>query len=203
MTRALVLAIVLSVWCAACVRTSGRYAGHYDRAQHIYTLKTIGLRLTLPPSWLIRTKRHQFTVPLVLRPDQEQVLEAYDASAKLGLVIVVQPGPVAAIAELVQRMQAMPETHLHDHMADASATSVRQLSLEKISVNKHDAAAWIYTATDTTGGRPVDTTVSFYILKVREHYVYLTFSTPAAAYESAKPTIESVLRTVTLSEAQG
>lgn len=203
MTRVLVLAIVVSVWCAACVRTSGRYTGHYDRVQHIYTVKSVGLRLTLLPTWLIRTQQQQFTVPLALRPDQEQVLEAYDASAKLGLVVVVQPGPVAEIAELVQRMQAVSEAHLHDQMAGAPATAVRQLSLEKISLNDHDAAAWIYTATDTTGGLPIDTTVSFYILKVREHYVYLTFSTPAAAYESAKPTIESVLRTVTLSEAQG
>jgi hypothetical protein len=176
-----------------------RDAGHYNRTQYVYTNDQAGLRLTLPPPWLVRTERQRFTVPLALRPDQVQVLEAYHAAANLGLVAVVQAGPVAGIDELVQRMRAVPEARLHGPLPGVSARDIRQRFLGKVGINGHDAAAWIYTATDTAGGQPIEMTVSFYILKIREHYVYLTFSTPAETYENAQPVMEAVLRTVTLS----
>lgn len=199
MIRALTLAVIVCIGCAACAGTSVRDAGHYDRTQYVYTNERAGLRLTLPPPWLVRTERRRFTVPLALRPDQEQVLEAYHTPADLGLVIVVQTGPVVEIDELLQRMQTAPEARLHGQLPGASARDVRQRFLGKVSIGGRDAAAWIYTATDAAAGQPVDMTVSFYILKIREHYVYLTFSTPAEIYENARPVVDSVLRTVTRS----
>jgi hypothetical protein len=132
----------------------------------------------------------EFTIPIPLRPDQEQVLEAYDPTSQLGLVAVVQQGPLAEIPDLVQRMQRVSEERLATQLQRPDATNFRQISLRQIVVNGHATAEWIYTATDATGGQPVDITVSYYIVKVGENYVYLTFSVPAAQYAGTRPAIE-------------
>jgi hypothetical protein len=197
MMRTLALAIIVSLGCAACARLSVREAGYYDRTRYEYRNDQAGLRMTLPPPWLVRTKQDRFTVPLALRPDQEQILEAYHDAANLGLVVVVQTGPVAEIPELLQRMQAIPETRRHDQRPEVSTQDIQERFLGKVSINGRDAVAWIYTVAETADGQSTATTVIFYILKIQEHYVYLTFSTPAETYVDAQPVVESVLRTVT------
>ena len=199
MIRMLTCVILVSMGCAACAATSVRDAGRYDHTRYVYHNDQAGLRLTLPPPWLVRTEQDRFTVPLVLRPDQEQILEAYHDTAHLGLVAVVQTGPVAATAELLQRMQAVPETQRHRWLSNASVRDLQERFLGKVNINGHDAVAWIYTATDIAGGQPTAITVSFYILKIQGHYVYLTFSTPAEAYAKAQPVMASILHTMTRS----
>jgi hypothetical protein len=195
MIQRLLLVVLIGWLCVACTSTPSRFAGHYNRADHIYYNHTAGFRLVLPPPWAIRTMPQDFTIPVRLRPDQEQALEAYDPASKLGLVVVVQQGPLAEIPALVQQMQTVSQERLATQFQRPDATDFRQLSLRKIVVNGRETAEWIYTATDTTGGQPIDITVSYYIVKVRENYVYLTFSIPAAQYAATRPTIESILYT--------
>ncbi len=193
----LALVTLVGLLCAACASTPTRQVEDDDRTGHIYFNNTLGFRLTIPRHWTLVTRRQSFTVPLQLRFDQEQVLEAHNPDAELGLVIVIQHGPVAAIQALVQSMQSVSVNRLGEPFIGPSTTDVRQLSVRPIVVNGLKAAKWIYTAKDTTGGVPIDTTVSFFILIVKEHYVYLTFATPTARYVTAKPTIEAILRTFT------
>ncbi len=195
MRRLFALAILLLGLYTACASSPVRYAGHYNRTEHIYRNTTVGFRLRLPQHWAVTTKRRDFTVPLDLRPDQEQVLEAYDPNAKLGLVIVIQQGPVVEVAKLVQRMQEVPPAQRRRQLQSPQATDVRQIRIRKIEVNGYEAAEWVYTATDTTARPPVNITVSSYILKVSDHYVYLTFSVPASQTEAAGPAIQAILHT--------
>jgi hypothetical protein len=192
-----ILAVLVGWVCTACVSTPIRYAGHYDYTRHVYVNDEVGFQLILSPRWSVATTPGSFTVPLALRPDQEQVLEAYDLIMRLGLVIVIQQGPLLPIAELVQRMQAMPEAQVSQTLSNPQATDVRQQTIRRIDVNGHDTAEWIYTATDTTSGIPVDMTVSTYILKVGEQYVYVTFSIPTAQHDTARSVIDAVLYTFT------
>jgi hypothetical protein len=197
MMKSIRLAILVgTLLCTACTPT--RFAGQYERTDYVYTNEAAGFRLTIPPPWLVYTQHQDFTVPLQLRPDQEQVLEAYEPAAKLGVVIVVQQGPLLAIDELVRRMQAVPEGRVTQHLRTPYATDFRQLALRTLIVKGRHVAEWIYTVRDTTAGSPVDITVSSYIVKVGERYVYLTFSVPAAQYGAAKPVITSLLNTLTL-----
>jgi hypothetical protein len=196
MIRHVLLAILVGWLCVACASTPGRFAGHYNPANQIYTNQAAGFRLMLPQTWVVRTAPHNFTVPILLRPDQNKVLEAYDAASKLGLVVVVQQGPLADIATLVQKMQTVPEERLTQQLSRSDASDFRQLSVRQIVVHGRDTAEWVYTATDPTGGQPVEMTVSNYIVKVRENYVYLTFSIPAAQYPGARSTIDAVLSTL-------
>jgi hypothetical protein len=189
------LAILAGWACTACVSTPTRYTGHYDYTRHVYVNDTVGFQLLLPQPWFVATAPQNFTVPLALRADQEQVLEAYDPTAQLGLVIVVQQGPLLDIATLVRRMQGVPEDQIAQHLGSALAANVRQRTVRHIVVNGYDAAEWIYTATDTTAGLPVDITVNTYILKVGEYYVYLTFSVPAAQDATSQPAIDAILYT--------
>jgi hypothetical protein len=147
---------------------------------------------------VIYTKSSDFAVPLQLQPDQEQVLEAYNPTVELGLVLVIQEGPLIEIADLVQKMQAIPAERLGEQLAVANTNNVQSLSLRTTTVNGVAAAEWIYTATDATGGIPVNMTVSFFILKVGERYVYITFSVPSTRYTLAKPLIDATLHTFTL-----
>lgn len=149
---------------------------------------------------MIYTKSSDFALPLQLQPDQEQVLEAYNPTVELGLVLVVQEGPLIEIADFVQKMQEIPAERLGEQLAAANSTNVQSLSLRTTRVHGVEAAEWIYTATDTTGGIPVHMTVSFFILKVGERYVYITFSVPSTQYTLAKPLIDATLRTFTLTE---
>jgi hypothetical protein len=190
-----ILAVLVGWVCTACVSTSTRYAGYYDRTQHVYVNDKVGFQLTFRPRWFVTTTPGNFSVPLALRPDQEQVLEAYDPITRLGLVIIVQQGPLLTIDELVQRMQAMPEAQVSQNLSNPQATDVRQHTIRHIVVNGYDTAEWIYTATDTTAGLPVDITVSTYILQAREQYVYLTFSTPTVQDATSRPAIEAILHT--------
>ena len=194
MTKSTVLAVLVGVLLTACTPT--RFAGHYERADNIYANDAAGFSLTIPPHWVVYTQRQDFTVPLQLRPDQEQVLEAYDPTFRLGLVIVVQQGPLLAIDELVRRMQAVPEDQVAQRLRAPYATDFRQLGLRTLVLKGREVAEWIYTVRDTTAGR--DVTVSSYIVKAGERYVYLTFSIPAAQYGAAKPVITSLLHTLTL-----
>lgn len=198
MKTRIVLAALVAGLCVACASTSPRFAGHYDRVNHRYLNDTVGFHIAIPTRWAIYTQSRDFAMPLQLQPDQEQVLEAYDPASQLGLVLVVQDGPLLNIADLVQKMQTFPEERITDQLTAVNATDVQQLSVRTAVINGHEAAEWIYTATDTTGGLPVDVTVSFFILKVRERYVYITFSVPSPQYADVKPAIESVLRTFTL-----
>jgi hypothetical protein len=179
--------------CTACVSTPTRYAGHYDYTRHVYVNNKVGFQLILSPRWSVATAPGNFTVPLALRSDQEQVLEAYDLVTRLGLVIIIQQGPLLPIDELVQRMQALPEAQVSQHLSNPQATDVRQHTIRRIDVNGYDTAEWIYIATDTTAGLSVDMTVSTYILKINEQYVYLTFSIPTSQDATARPAIDAVL----------
>jgi hypothetical protein len=195
MRKVLVLAAFLAGLCTACVSAPVRFAGHYDRTKHVYVNTSVGFLLTIPQQWAIATTHRDFTVPLDLRSDQEQVLEAYNPDSKLGFVIVVQQGPLAEITDLVQRMQAVSENQVTQQLHSPQAMDVQQTLIRNITVNHHEAAEWIYTARDTTAGQPIEITVSFYILKVGEHYVYLTFSTPTAQAAASRPAIEYILGT--------
>lgn len=190
-----ILAVLVGWVCTACVSTSTQYAGYYNRTQHVYVNDKVGFQLTLPPRWFVVTTPGKFSVPLALRPDQEQVLEAYDPITRLGLVIIVQQGPLLTIDELVQRMQEMPEAQVSQNLSNPQTTDVRQHTIRRIVVNGYDTAEWIYTATDTTAGLPVDITVSTYILQVREQYVYVTFSIPTAQDATSRPAIDAILYT--------
>jgi hypothetical protein len=195
------LGIACVVWlCTSCASTPRRFAGHYDRLNNLYVNQTVGFSLTIPTGWVIYTKSSDFAVPLQLQPDQEQVLEAYNPEVELGLVLVIQEGPLIEISDLVQKMQAMPAERLGEQFAAANTTNVQPLSLRTTTVSGSEAAEWIYTATDTTGGIPVNMTVSFFILKVGERYVYITFSVPSTRYPMVKSLIDSTLRTFTLTE---
>jgi hypothetical protein len=194
--------VALVAWlCTACVSTSRHFVGHYDRINDLYTNKTVGFSLSIPEHWAIYTDSRNFTLPLQLQADQQQVLEAYDPTSHLGLVVVVQDGPVLDIAELVQRMQAVPEERLADYLTAAHATNVQQRSIRSTRINGYEAAEWIYTATDTTGVNPLNVTMSFFIFKVGERYVYVTFSIPSAQYAAAQPAMRSILKTFTLTAA--
>jgi hypothetical protein len=195
MRRVVILAVLAGWACTACVSTPTRYTGHYDRARYVYVNDKVGFQLTFSPRWFVATVPGNFSVPLALRPDQEQVLEAYDPLTRLGLVIIIQQGPLLAIDELVQRMQALQEAQGSQNLSNPQATDVQQQTIRRIDVNGYDTAEWIYTATDTTAGLPVDMTVSTYILKVGEQYVYLTFSIPTAQDAAARPAIEAILQT--------
>jgi hypothetical protein len=195
MLSRLVIAALISLLCAACAPTPIRYAGYYDRARNVYTNPTAGFRLTLPPHWVTYATPQAFTVPQDLRPDQEQVLEAYDPNAQLGLVIVVQQGPVADVDTLVQRMQAVPEAPLTAYLASPTTTGFQQLGVRKTVINTHEAAEWIYTAQDTTGGQPLAVTVHTYIFAVAGNYVHIAFSVPSPQYDAVHPTIEQVVQT--------
>ena len=189
------LAVLVGWACTACVSTPTRYAGHYDYTRQVYVNDTVGFQLLLPQPWFVATTPQNFTVPLALRADQEQVLEAYDPTAQLGLVIVVQQGPLLDIATLVRHMQAVPEAQVAQHLGSPPAANVRQRTIRHIVVNGYDAAEWIYTATDTTAGLPVEITVNTYILKIGEYYVYLTFSVPTAQDATSQPAIDTILYT--------
>ena len=197
MKRVLVLLGLAGLLLTACA-PKPRYPGRYDRHDRVYTNESLGFQLTFPPQWVITTSRQFFTVPLDLRPDQERVLEAYDSVANLGVVVVIQHGPVAEIAQLVQRMQAMPVEQAGERLVGPHTTDVRQHSLRRITVQGQDVAEWVYTAKDTTGAVAVNTTVSFFILKLQDHYVYLTFASPEAQYDATKPTIEAIVQTFRL-----
>jgi hypothetical protein len=83
----------------------------------------------------------------------------------------------------------------------AHVTDVQQLSVRTTLVNGYEAAEWIYSATDMTGGQPIKVTVSFFILKVNERYVYLTFSVPSSRYATTQPAMTSILQTFTRTSA--
>jgi hypothetical protein len=197
MTRLIVLGLLVGGLCAACAHT-----GAYRHADAVYTNSTLGFRLTLPPPWVVHTRPEDFRIPLQLRPDQERVVEAYHPPAQLGLVIVVQQGPLADIAALVKKMQAASAADLAKHLTRSDVTDFRQLLVQKILVNGRETAEWVYTVTDRTGGTPVEVTVSYYITKVAEQYVYLTFTVPSAQYAVARHTIESTLATFSVSQSQ-
>jgi hypothetical protein len=195
MRSVVVLAVLVGWVCTACVGTSTRYAGYYDRTRHVYVNNALGFQLLFPAHWFVATAPQDFTVPLALRADQAQVLEAYDAASSVGLVIVIQQGPLLDIDALVQRMQAVQADQVAQRLASPQATDVQQHMVRKIIVNGYEAAEWVYTATDATAGTPVDVTVSTYILKVSDHYVYLTFSVPTAADTASRAAIDAILYT--------
>jgi PsbP-like protein len=201
MRKRIVFAALVAWLCTACASTSRSVGGHYDRVNDLYTNETVGFSLAIPERWAIYTDSADFALPLQLQPDQEQVLEAYDPVFQLGLVVVVQDGPLLDIDALVQKMRAMSEERLAKQLTAAHVTNVQQLSVRTTLVNGHEAAEWIYTATDMTGGRPLKMTVSFFILKVNERYVYLTFSVPSHLSATAQPTMTSILKTFTLTSA--
>ena len=195
MLSRLSLAVLITLLCTACAYTPLRYAGSYDHARHIYSNLAAGFQLALPPHWVTSTIPQAFTVPQRLRPDQEQVLEAYDPQSQLGLVIVVQQGPVADVETLVQRMQAVPEAPLTAYLASPTTTGFRQLGVRKTVINTYEAAEWLYATQDTTGGQPLDITVHTYIFNVAGNYVHIAFSVPSPHYNSTHPTIEQVVQT--------
>ncbi len=197
MKRVLFLLGLVGLLLTACA-PQPRYPGRYDRHDRVYTNESLGFRLTFPEEWAVTTSRQLFTVPLDLRPDQERVLEAYDPVSHLGVVVVIQHGPVAEIAQLVQRMQAMPVEQAGERLVGPHTTDVQQLSLRRITVQGQDVAEWVYTATETIGAVAVYTTVSFFMLKIQDHYVYLTFASPEAQYAATKPTIEAIVQTLRL-----
>ena len=197
MKKRVALGLLVSWLCVACART-----GYYSRADSVYSNSALGFALTLPPPWVVHTSPEDFQVPLQLRPDQERVLEAHNPQAHLGLVIVVQQGPLADIAALVQKMQATSDEDLATHLARSDVTDFRQLAVRQIIIKGRPMAEWLYTVTDLTGGAPLEVTVSYYITKVAEHYVYLTFSVPSMHYAGAKLTIESTLATLRASSSR-
>jgi hypothetical protein len=201
MRKRIVFAALVAWLCTACAGTSRHVGGHYDRVNDLYINETVGFSLAIPERWAIYTDSAAFALPLQLLPDQQQVLEAYDPVSQLGLVVVVQEGPVLDIATLVQKMRAIPDERLANQLTAAHVTNVQQLSVRTTLVNGYEAAEWIYTATDMTGGQPLKVTVSFFILKVHERYVYLTFSVPSHRYAAAQPTMASILQTFTLTSA--
>jgi hypothetical protein len=202
MRSVVVLAVLVGWLCTACVGTSTRSAGYYDRTRHLYVNDALGFQLLFPGGWLVATAPQDFTVPMALRADQVQVLEAYDAATSVGLVIVIQQGPMLDIDTLVQRMQAVPADQVAQRLANPQATDVQQHMVRKIIVNGDAAAEWVYTATDATAGTPVDVTVSIYILKVSEHYVYLAFSVPTAADTASRAAIDAILYTFSRSASR-
>ena len=189
------LPALITLLCTACAHTPLHYAGYYDQARNIYSNPAAGFQLTLPPHWVTSATPQAFTVPQHLRPDQEQVLEAYDPQSQLGLAIVVQQGPVADIETLVQRMQAVPEAPLTAYLASPTTTGFQQLGVRQTVINTHAAAEWLYTTQDTTGGQPLDITVHTYIFNIAGNYVHIAFSVPAPQYDSMYPTIEQVVQT--------
>ncbi len=194
MRKIYALVVLIAGLCTACASVPARFPGDYDRLNRVYANDTIGFRLIFPRYWAVAAKPRDFTVPVALRPDQERVLEAYDLASKLGLVVVVQEGPLLDIADLVQRMQEMPEAQVTEQLRSPQAAGIQQ-TIRHIMINGQAAAEWIYTATDTTGAQPVDMTVSSYILKVGEQYVYLTFSIATAQETASRPAIKSILNT--------
>jgi hypothetical protein len=113
----------------------------------------------------------------------------------------LQDGPLLDIATLVQKMRAMPDERVSKQLTAAHVTDVQQLSVRTTLVNGYEAAEWIYSATDMTGGQPIKVTVSFFILKVNERYVYLTFSVPSSRYATTQPAMTSILQTFTRTSA--
>jgi hypothetical protein len=105
MRKRIVFAALVAWLCTACASTSRHVGGHYDRVNDLYTNKTAGFSLAIPERWAIYTDSADFALPLQLQPDQEQVLEAYDPVSQLGLVVVIQDGPLLDIATLVQKMR--------------------------------------------------------------------------------------------------
>ena len=195
MKSLVVLAALVGWLCTACVGTSTRYAGSYDRTRHLYVNDALGFQLLFPGGWFVATAPQNFTVPLSLRADQVQVLEAYDGATSVGLVIVIQQGPLLDIDALVQRMQAVPADQVAQRLASPQASDVQQQMVRKIIVNGYEAAEWVYTAMDGTASLPLEVTVRTYILKVSEHYVYLVFSVPTAADTASRAAIDAILYT--------
>lgn len=188
------LVVLLSLLCAACVTTSPRLLERRSDTAYVYDNRTAGVRLVLPPQWTIRTAPQEFTVPLQLRPDQEQLLEAYSLMENLGLVVVLQYGPLVEIPVLVQRMQSASQEPGATPLSQQVAASIRQQTLRTVSINGHEVAEWIYTAMDGSGDQPVETTVCYYIAKVGANYAYITFAVPAEQYPAVQPTIDAILR---------
>jgi hypothetical protein len=195
MSKRVACAVLMSWLCVSCAITPLRFAGDYNPANYIYSNGAVGFRLILPPLWTVRTTPDGFTVPVLLRTDQEKVLEAYEPASQLGLVIVVQQGPLLEIPDLVQKMRRPTEERLAQQLQRPDAVGFRQLAVQEILLNGHPTAEWIYTVTDMTGSQPAEVTVSNYIIKVRENYVYITFATPAVQYTDARPTLDAVLNT--------
>ena len=195
MKSLVVLAALVGWLCTACVGTSTRYAGSYDRTRHLYVNDALGFQLLFPGGWFVATAPQNFTVPLSLRTDQVQVLEAYDGATSVGLVIVIQQGPLLDMDALVQRMQAVPADQVAQRLASPQATDVQQQMVRKIIVNGYEAAEWVYTAMDGTASLPLEVTVRTYILKVSEHYVYLVFSVPTAEDTASRAAIDAILYT--------
>jgi hypothetical protein len=195
MSKVIVLAALVGWLCGACATAPVRFPGRYDRATHVYVNETAGFRLAIPQHWAVITTPQGFTVQHALRPDQEKALEAYDAQSGLGLVIVVQQGPLIDIAELVRQMREVPEERLRLDLQSPQATDFRQYTIRQILVNDYEAAEWTYAALDTTEGQPKDVTVSMYIVKVGGNYVYVTFAVPSDLYQDSKATIASILST--------
>jgi hypothetical protein len=195
MSKGIVLAALMGWVCGACAATPVRFPGRYDGATHVYVNEAAGFRLALPQHWAVITTPQGFTVQHALRPDQEKVLEAYDARSGLGLVIVVQQGPLIDIADFVRRMQRVPEEHLRRDLQSPQATDVRQYTIRQIRVDGYEAAEWTYAALDTTAGQPEDVTVSSYIVQVKWNYVYVTFAVPSDLYQDARGTMASILST--------
>lgn len=195
MKQMLVLVAIIGWLCGACAATPARFPGRYDRASHVYANQAAGFRLALPQRWAVITAPAQFTLRHALRPDQEKVLEAYDTRSRLGLVIVVQQGPLIDIADLVRQMRTVPQERLSRDLQSPQATEFRQHALRQRRVNGYEAAEWIYSVLDMTGGQPEAVTVGSYIVKVRRNYVYVTFSAPADLYPDARATIAAILST--------
>lgn len=196
MSRIMVLGIVIGWLCSACATTPMRFPGRYERATQVYVNQMAGFRLALPPPWIVLTTPQGFMLQHDLRPDQEKVLEAYDVRSRLGLVIVVQQGPVIDIADFVRQMRQMPEERWRHALQSPRVTEVRQSIVRQLRVNAFEAAEWTYTAVDTTAGQPTDMTVKAYIVHVGEHYVYLTFAVPSDLYQEARETMATVLATL-------
>lgn len=201
MWQRIVFAVLVAWLCTACASTSRHFGGYYDRVNDLYTNETVGFSLAIPEYWTIYTDSDDFAMPLQLQPDQRQILEAYDPVSQLGLVVVVQDGPLLDIAALVRKMRAVPAEQVADQLTAPHATDVQQLSVRTTLINGYEAAEWVYTATDTTGGQPLNMTMSFFIFKVGERYVYITFSIPSAQYTAAQTTMASILKTFTLTAA--
>jgi hypothetical protein len=197
MNRLVGLGLLVSGLRAACAST-----GYYSRVDSVYSNSALGFHLTLPPPWVVYTSPEEFRVPLQLRPNQEWVLEAHHPPTQLGLVLVVQQGSLADIATLVKKMQATSDENLAKQLARADGMDFRQLAVRQIMVNGRATAEWVYTVTDRTGGSPLEVTVSYYITKVAEQYVYLTFSVPSAQYPGARRTIESTLATFSVPQSR-
>lgn len=191
MKKVAILAVLVVACCVACAKPV-RFPGAYDRHNRVYVNDTIGFRLLFPRHWAVTADSWHFTVPVFLRDDQEQLLEAYDLASRLGLVVVAQEGPLLEIDELVRRMQAMPLAQVNEHLRRPQAVGVQQ-TVQKLVINGRSVAEWVYTATDTTGWQPVELTIYSYIYKLGSYYVYLTFSIPVAQEANVQPTIKSIV----------